>query len=90
MKQQTSSATNNRYVVFVGNMSTDLKECDLRVMVEPFGTVQNIDLIKVHALGASCGFAFVEMKDEHSAKRAIAELNGKSIDGRCLNVRLGF
>jgi RNA recognition motif-containing protein len=52
--------------------------------------VQDINVVKVHAIDASCGFAFVEMTNEVSAKRAIAELNGKSINGRCLNVRLGF
>ena len=41
-------------------------------------------------IGASCAFAFVEMTDERAAARAIAELNGISIDGRCLKVRLGF
>jgi RNA recognition motif-containing protein len=81
---------NYGYVLFVGNMSPHLTESDLRVMVEPFGTVQNINVVAVHAIDASCGFAFVEMTDEHDAKRAIAELNGKSIDGRCLSVRLGF
>jgi len=87
---QKALSANSGYVVFVGNMSPELTEGDLRLMVEPFGTVHNIKVMTVHAIGASCGFAFVKMTDERSAKRAIAELNGKSIDGRCLNVRLGF
>jgi RNA recognition motif-containing protein len=74
----------------VGNISPRVAENDLRALVEPFGTVHNISVVKDPAATASCGFAFVEMTDERAAKRAIAELDGKSIDGRRLNVRLGF
>ena len=88
--EQPSIGANNGYRLFVGNMSPRITESELRAMVEPFGTVQSINMLKAHAIGASCGFAFVEMTDEGAAARAIAELNGKSIDGRCLNVRLGF
>ncbi|HXW14419.1 MAG TPA: RNA-binding protein [Terriglobia bacterium] len=42
------------------------------------------------AMDGGCGYAFVEMVDESAAKLAIAELNGKTIHGRCLTVRLGF
>jgi len=88
MGQQTLRA-NYGCIVFVENMSPRVTESDLRLIVEPFGTVLNISVVN-HAVDASCGFAFVEMTDEGSAKRAIAELNGKSIDGLSLNVRLGF
>lgn len=76
--------------MFVGNISTRITESELRAMVEPFGPVKKVNMREAHAIGASCAFAFVEMTDERAAARAIAELNGKSIDGRCLTVRIGF
>jgi RNA recognition motif-containing protein len=87
MKQQSHSASNG-YQVFVGNMSSRITESELRAMVESFGTVKNFSLVKAHAIGDSCSFAFFEMTDDYAVARAIAELNGKSIDGRCLRVRL--
>jgi RNA recognition motif-containing protein len=89
MAQRTLGA-NNGYVVFVGNMSPRITESELRAMVEAIGPVSNVNLRMAHAIGDSCAFAFVEMTDERAAARAIAELNGKSIDGRCLKVRIGF
>ncbi len=80
----------NGFLLFVGNMSPRITERELRAMVEPFGPVRNVNMRSAHAIGASCAFAFVEMTDEIAAARAIAELNGKSIDGRCLKVRVGF
>jgi RNA recognition motif-containing protein len=88
MGQHTLQA-NFGCIVFVGNISPRVAENDLRSMVEPFGTVLNINVVK-QGLEANCRFAFVEMANKYSANRAIAELNGKSIDGRCLSVRLGF
>jgi len=44
--------------VFVGNMSPRVTESDLRLIVEPFGTVLNINVVN-HAVDASCGFAFL-------------------------------
>ncbi len=89
MEQHPNGASNG-YCLFVGNMSPRITESELRAMVEPFGTVQNVTVMKAHTIDASCGFAFVDMTDERAAARAIAELDGKSIDGRCLRVRLGF
>jgi RNA recognition motif-containing protein len=81
---QRSMDPHNGHFLFVGNMSPRITECELRAMVEPFGPVKDVNLREAHAIGVSCGFAFVEMTDETAAARAIAELNGKSIDGRCL------
>lgn len=85
--EQESLAANNGYHVLVANMSSQVTESELRAMVESFGTVKNFSLVKAHAIGDSCGFAFVEMTDEDAVARAIAELNGKSVAGRCLRVR---
>jgi len=86
MKQQ-SLAANNGYHVFVANMSSQTTESELRAMADSIGGVKNVSLVKAHAIGDSCGFAFLEMSDEGAVARAIAELNGKSIAGRCLRVR---
>jgi RNA recognition motif-containing protein len=88
--EQHPNGANNSYRLFVGNMSPRITESELRAMVEPFGTVQNVTMMKAHTIDASCGFGFVDMTNQGAAARAIAELNGKSIDGRCLKVRLGF
>lgn len=88
--EQPSLGAKNGCSLFVGNLSPRITECELRAMVEPFGTVLSINMGKVHSVGVSCGFGFVEMTNGGAAARAIAELNGKSIDGRCLRVRLGF
>lgn len=89
MHQQSLDA-NDGYLLFVGNMSLRITERELRALVEPFGPVKNVSMQKAPAIGVSCGFAFVEMIDEKAAARAIAGLNGKSIDGRCLKVRIRF
>jgi len=85
---QRISGVQYGYVVFVGNMSPHLTEDDVRVMVESFGNVESINVVRGQALDGACGFAFVKMTDERAAQRAIAELSGKSIKGRCLNVRV--
>jgi RNA recognition motif-containing protein len=76
--------------LFVGNMSPQISESDLKTLVGRFGTVTNVYLVKVATTGQSRGFAFVEMNDQRAATRAIQELNGTEIGGRNLKVRLGF
>lgn len=83
-------ARNPVYRIFVGNMGSQITEDELRVIVERFGNVKNVYLVKVEATGQTRGFAFVEMTDKEAADRAIAALNGAEINGRCLKVRLGF
>lgn len=80
----------NSNVLFVANMNPRISKRKLRAMVEPFGTVKTLDMVKVHAIGYSSAFAVVEMTEETTATRAIAELDGTSIDGRCIRVRHGF
>jgi RNA recognition motif-containing protein len=72
--------------LFVGNLSFQTTESDLTSMFEPFGEVARVQLMTDRDTGRSRGFAFVEMSSEDSAAKAIAELNGKEVDGRALNV----
>ena len=72
--------------LFVGNMSFQTTESDLRSMFEPFGELARINVITDRDTGQARGFAFVEMPNDNEASKAIAALNGKEVGGRALNV----
>lgn len=72
--------------LFVGNMSFQTTESDLRAMFEPFGEITRINVMTDRDTGRARGFAFVEMASDEEAAKAIAALNGKEVDGRALNV----
>jgi RNA recognition motif-containing protein len=72
--------------LYVGNMSFETTESELRSLFEPFGEVGDIHIATDRATGRARGFAFVEMIDDESASKAMAELNGKVVAGRALNV----
>jgi len=72
--------------IYVGNLSFDVTEDDLRAAFEPFGPVESVSLAKDKATGKPRGFAFVEMPDPASAGSAIAGLNGKELRGRAVTV----
>ena len=72
--------------LFVGNLSFQTTEGDLTSLFEPFGEIARIQVMTDRDTGRSRGFAFVEMSSDESAAKAIAELNGKEVDGRALNV----
>jgi RNA recognition motif-containing protein len=61
-------------------------EGDIQDLFGQVGNVTNCDLITDKFTGKSRGFAFVEMSSEEEAQKAIAELNGKDLDGRPLRV----
>jgi RNA recognition motif-containing protein len=72
--------------LYVGNLSFDTSENDLRDMLGAFGTVTEVNLIMDRATGRSRGFAFVTMATTEAAQAAIAALGGKEIKGRTLTV----
>jgi RNA recognition motif-containing protein len=72
--------------IYVGNLSYDVTEADLRAAFEAFGAVASVNLIKDQYSGQLRGFGFVEMPSASEAQAAIAELNGKDLRGRALNV----
>lgn len=72
--------------VFVGNMSFQTSEGDLRAMFEPFGEITRVNVVTDRDTGRARGFAFVEMTNDEEAVKAIAALNGKEVGGRALNV----
>jgi len=72
--------------IFVGNLSYSATETSIRSLFEAYGTVDRVNLITDRDTGQAKGFGFVEMSSSSDADRAIAELNGREVDGRALNV----
>jgi RNA recognition motif-containing protein len=72
--------------IYVGNLSYDIKEEDLRSAFEQFGAVESVNIIKDKFSGRSKGFGFVEMPSRAEGQAAIDGLNGKEKDGRALKV----
>lgn len=72
--------------IYVGNLSYETTEDQLRAVFADVGEVDSVTLITDRHSGRSKGFAFVEMSNDEEAKTAITQLNGKEIDGRTMNV----
>lgn len=72
--------------IYVGNLSRDLTESELKEAFEAFGTVNSASIIKDRYTGDSRGFGFVEMPNQEEAQAAINALNGKSLKGRTATV----
>src|SRR5271156_2883371 len=72
--------------LFVGNMSFQTTESELRALFEPFGQVTRVHLAMDRETGRARGFAFIEMPNDDEAAKAIAGLDGKEAGGRNLKV----
>ena len=72
--------------IYVGNLSYDVLEENLRQAFEAFGQVSSATIVKDKYSGQSKGFGFVEMPSAEEARSAINQLNGKELKGRTLNV----
>jgi len=72
--------------IYVGNLSRQVTEEDLREAFEAFGQVATVTIIKDKFSGESRGFGFVEMPTKDEAQSAITGLNDKELKGRTLNV----
>ncbi len=72
--------------IYVGNMSYELSEDDLRKAFEAFGQVASATIINDKFSGRSKGFGFVEMPNDAEAKAAIEGVNGKDLKGRAVKV----
>ncbi|MGH8603325.1 MAG: RNA recognition motif domain-containing protein [Gammaproteobacteria bacterium] len=72
--------------IFVGNLSRDVSDEDLRKAFEAFGEVASATVIKDKFSGEPRGFGFVEMPAKAAAQSAIAGMNGKELKGRAVNV----
>ncbi len=72
--------------LYVGNLSNEVTEEDLRLALEQFGQVESAIIIKDRDSGRSKGFGFVEMASKAEGQSAIDGLNGKELKGKELNV----
>jgi len=72
--------------IYVGNMSFDTSEDDLRKAFEAHGQVDSVTVISDQYSGRSKGFGFVEMSNETEAKAAMESLNDSDLQGRTLKV----
>ena len=70
--------------LYVGNLSFQATESDLKELFGQAGTVETVRIITDRDTGRSKGFGFVEMQD--GGDKAIAEMNGKNFKGRALTV----
>lgn len=72
--------------IYVGNLSYDVTEDELRSEFAAFGDVSTVNIIKDRYSGQSKGFAFVEMPVLQAGQAAIEGLNGKKLKDRTINV----
>lgn len=72
--------------IYVGNLSYDTSEDDLRSAFEAYGEVDSAKIITDRDTGRSKGFGFVEMPDQGNGTSAIDGLNGQELGGRPLRV----
>ena len=72
--------------IYVGNLSWEVTQEDLKEAFEAHGQVANANLITDKYTGKSRGFGFVEMPVDDEARAAMGALNGTDLKGRELNV----
>lgn len=72
--------------LYVGNLSFQTTEAELRQLFEQHGGVSSVSVITDRETGRPRGFAFVEMNDAGSAATAISKLDGREFGGRALRV----
>jgi RNA recognition motif-containing protein len=72
--------------IYVGNLSYEVTEEDLKEAFEGFGKAESVKIIKDNYSGRSKGFGFVEMTNNADAQSAINGLNDKELKGRQLKV----
>lgn len=72
--------------IYVGNLSYQTTEDELRKAFEGYGTVSSVNIIKDKYSGESKGFGFVEMENKEEGTEAMAGLNGAEMNGRNMNV----
>jgi RNA recognition motif-containing protein len=72
--------------IYVGNLSNEVTEEDLKQAFETFGQVESANIIKDKYTNRSKGFGFVEMASKAEGQSAIDGLNGKELKGKAVTV----
>jgi RNA recognition motif-containing protein len=72
--------------IYVGNLSRDVTEDDLKKVFEAFGQLVSVNIVRDKFSGKPRGFGFVEMPSKDEAQSAIDSLSGTDLKGQRLNV----
>jgi cold-inducible RNA-binding protein len=72
--------------IFVGNLSFNTTEQDIRSLFEAHGSVDRVNVVTDRDSGQAKGFGFVEMTNDSDGDKAIAALNGQELGGRALTI----
>ena len=72
--------------IYIGNLSYDTAEADVRMAFEGHGEVTSVNIISDRDSGTSKGFGFVEMSTQQEAEAAIQALNESDMHGRTIKV----
>jgi len=74
--------------IYVGNLSYNVDEEDLKKLFEKYGEVKSAKLIMDKETESSKGFGFIEMENDEEAKKALEKLNGSEVNGRHIKVNI--
>lgn len=72
--------------VYVGNLPFNMTQKELQELFATYGEIEEAVVISDKYSGRSKGFGFITFKDDAAAQKAVAEMNGKEVDGRALKV----
>ena len=72
--------------IYVGNLSFDTVEDELKDLFASYGAVDSVKIISDQFTGRSRGFGFIEMANREEGMKAIEELNSRELGGRTLKV----
>jgi RNA recognition motif-containing protein len=72
--------------IYVSNLSFNVQDEDLKEFFTPYGEVTSAKVIMDKITNQSRGFGFIEMPDETASKKAIAELDGATVENRTIKV----
>jgi RNA recognition motif-containing protein len=72
--------------IYVSNLSFQVRDEDLKQFFAPYGEVTSAKVIMDKITNESRGFGFIEMPDETASKKAIAELDGATLENRTIKV----
>eukprot|EP01083_Nonionella_stella_P240058 839518_1 len=82
---QSSMVNRQRNRIYIGSISFELQEAEVRSAFEPFGKIMSMDM-PLEFPGRSKGFCFIEFEDGDDAERAIETMNGFTLHGRQIKV----
>jgi RNA recognition motif-containing protein len=74
--------------LYIGNLSQETTEQDLRALFSEAGTVGPVEIVTDHKNGKSRGFAFITMFSQDEAEKAVHMFNAKEVNGRALKVNI--